>query len=516
LEKLFSEFGPLTETSLPVDRHTRKQKGFAFITFMMPEHAVAAFSALDGKSFQGRLLHLLPAKAKVEQEPEEGEDGEGGKNFKKNKELKQRKTAGSSHNWNSLFLGGSAVADILAEQYGVDKADVVLGEGKAGKTAAVNLALGETQIVAEVRLFLEEQGVSLDAFSRPPSSRSKTVILCKNLPAKTHSEELRDLFSRHGVINRLVLPPHGLSALIDFAEAVEARSAFTKLAYTKFKNAPLYLEWAPDDAFKQPFVKQEEEEEVLEEVKEPVIKEDESKESKKEEKEEEEGHEEGSTLFVKNLNFVTIDSDLKEHFESCGEVFSASVATKKDPRSKEVLSMGFGFITFKKKAAAEKALKTMQHSRLADHCLELKRSERAGNKGGKSDEGKASIEKPSTKLLVRNIPFQATKEEVTAIFKTFGELSAVRLPRKMAGTGDHRGFAFIEFNSLSDAKAAFKSLVHSTHLYGRRLVVEFASGDSSLEEMRSKTRKQWESGGGGGKKSKHMKIEEGTITMDDE
>ena len=125
------------------------------------------------------------------------------------------------------------------------------------------------------------------------------------------------VFSRHGVINRLVLPPHGLSALIDFAEAVEARSAFTKLAYTKFKNAPLYLEWAPADAFKQPFVKQEEE--VLEEMKEPVEKEDSTKEMKKEEKEDE-GHEEGATLFVKNLNFVTIDSDLKEHFETCGEV----------------------------------------------------------------------------------------------------------------------------------------------------------------------------------------------------
>ena len=35
--------------------------------------------------------------------------------------------------------------------------------------------------------------------------------------------------------------------------------------------------------------------------------------------------------------------------------------------------MGFGFITFKKKASLEKALKTMQHIRLADHCLELKR-----------------------------------------------------------------------------------------------------------------------------------------------
>ena len=174
--------------------------------------------------------------------------------------------------------------------------------------------------------------------------------------------------------------------------------------------------------------------------------------------EEEEEAEEGSTLFIKNLNFTSTDADLKQHFINCGQVFSASVATKKDPRSKELLSMGFGFVTFLRKASAEKALKTLQHSRLAEHCLELKRSERAATK----QQGKEvkSVGKPSTKLLVRNIPFQATKEEVTALFRTFGELAAVRLPRKMAGTGDHRGFAFVEFNSISDAKAAFSSLVH--------------------------------------------------------
>ena len=127
---------------------------------------------------------------------------------------------------------------------------------------------------------------------------------------------------RHGVINRLVLPPYGLSALIDFAEAVEARSAFTKLAYTKFKNAPLYLEWAPDDAFKRPFVKPEDDEDV-EEVKEPAEETLFVKEKEKEEKkvdDGEEGHEEGATLFVKNLNFVTTDADLRQHFETCGEV----------------------------------------------------------------------------------------------------------------------------------------------------------------------------------------------------
>ena len=33
-------------------------------------------------------------------------------------------------------------------------------------------------------------------------------------------------------------------------QAADARKAFMALAYTKFKNAPLYLEWAPDNAFK--------------------------------------------------------------------------------------------------------------------------------------------------------------------------------------------------------------------------------------------------------------------------
>ena len=43
--------GPLTEVHLPVDTLTKKTKGFAFITYMIPEHAVKAFSELDGTSF---------------------------------------------------------------------------------------------------------------------------------------------------------------------------------------------------------------------------------------------------------------------------------------------------------------------------------------------------------------------------------------------------------------------------------------------------------------------------------
>ena len=52
---------------------------------MMPEHAVTAFNALDGSIFQGRMLHLLPAKAKKEEQL--GDDA----SFKKKKEAELKK-----------------------------------------------------------------------------------------------------------------------------------------------------------------------------------------------------------------------------------------------------------------------------------------------------------------------------------------------------------------------------------------------------------------------------------------
>ena len=64
LLELFSKYGPTTEVFVPIDKHSNQSMGFAFVTFMMPEHAVQAFNELDGHIFQGRLLHILPAKPK--------------------------------------------------------------------------------------------------------------------------------------------------------------------------------------------------------------------------------------------------------------------------------------------------------------------------------------------------------------------------------------------------------------------------------------------------------------------
>ena len=55
-------------------------------------------------------------------------------------------------------------------------------------------------------------------------------------------------------------PPLPPSAVIEFFESSEARAAFSSLAYTRFKNGPLYLEWAPADALGEAVVKKQDDE----------------------------------------------------------------------------------------------------------------------------------------------------------------------------------------------------------------------------------------------------------------
>ncbi|CAG0886320.1 unnamed protein product [Cyprideis torosa] len=495
IEELFSKYGTLTETLLPINKETRKPMGIAFVTFMFPEQAEKAYQELDGTSFQGRLLHLLPSKPPKRSEVAEGTAESTGMTFKQKQALKAKASAPTSwHQWNTLFLGPNAVAESVAQAYDTEKRDVLSSESGAKESVAVRLALGESEIVAKTRRFLEENGVRLEAFSNGPpaasSKLSKTAFLVKNLPAGTVPRELMPLLSKYGVVARVILPPSGVTALVEFVEAVEARAAFHGLAYTHFKRgAPLYLEWAPSETFSRPPAPEDETggaEDASSRTKEP-----EGETEEPEERPQEQEPEEGTMLFVKNLNFDTTDETLLEHFKAIGPVRSAQVSRRKSPKSDAVLSNGYGFVQYLKKSSADKALRMLQRTFIDGHPIEIKPSHRTTV--GQLPEVRASVvrkatsnDKPLTpKLLVKNVPFQATKKELLDLFMTFGEIRSVRLPSKVGGS--HRGFAFVEFTSQANAKRAFEALVHSTHLYGRRLVLEWAQANESLEDLRKKT-----------------------------
>lgn len=99
-------------------------------------------------------------------------------------------------------------------------------------------------------------------------------------------------------------------------EPSEARKAFTRLAYTKFKNLPLYLEWAPDNCLTSKINQTNEANNntIAEAKNVPEEKTNETKVEIKEkddtESDEEETPEADTTIFVKNLNFITTDADL--------------------------------------------------------------------------------------------------------------------------------------------------------------------------------------------------------------
>ena len=486
LTETFEQFGPLTEVTVPLDKNTNRPTGLGFVTFMLPEHAVKAYEAMDGQVFQGRLLHILPARPRqgkhVKEEREESDSQSGG-SFKKKKEKEQKSRAGSSHNWNSLFLGANSVVDAMSRRYSTPKSRIL--DPESDHSAAVRMALGETQLVSETREFLEAEGVKLDVFEKKNPKRSSTVILVKNLPHGTKQSELQELFSPFGSLHKVILPPAGISALVEFLEPSHAKAAFKRLAYSKFKHLPLYLEWAPVGA-------------VGEEKKKKEMEEEEEVEGggggKEEEKgggeEEGEGGGEGCALFVKNLNFSSNEEGLKSVFSRVDGLTKVEVARKrnmKDPS--HPLSMGFGFVEFCTPQQAQQALKDLQHTELDGHRLELKASHRSRSATAEKSSRKLAKKKEqkSAKIMVRNIPFEASQREVRELFQTFGQLKTVRLPKKMASVGQHRGFGFVEFMTKEDAQRAFDSLCFSTHLYGRRLVLEWAEGEESVEEIRKRT-----------------------------
>jgi multiple RNA-binding domain-containing protein 1 len=141
LFKLFSKYGQVSEVHISVDKSTKSSKGIGFVLFLMPQDAVKAFNELDGKIFQGRLMHLLPAAAVQRKEPKTANDQKFQTEFQKRKEQKMKELSGQDFNWNPLFIRADTVAQAMAAQYNVEKGDIYDRDSKVG----VKMLLHERQ-----------------------------------------------------------------------------------------------------------------------------------------------------------------------------------------------------------------------------------------------------------------------------------------------------------------------------------------------------------------------------------
>ena len=544
-----SHVGKLTAVHVLVDKSTKQSKGLAYATFALPEDGVKCIDVLDGAIFQGRILHVLPAKRAPtnaekntlggvgritiinDDNGEDNDDENDPKNsYKKQKEHARKADAADKKAWNALFMRQDTVLSAVAAMYGVDKGDLLSTETE---DVAVRVALGEAQVIANTKKELGDVGVNVHALESAAASRenvkiarSQHSILIKNLPYESEESDLREMCEKFGTLSQLVLPSTRTIAIAEFLESNEARRAFQGLAYKRYRHVPLYVEWAPKDIFKTSKKNElgdddddDDDDRTTKFNKETSSKDDDV---------EEDPEEKSKVLFVKNIDFSTTDESFLQFFENLCKraggknrrLVSAKIARKPNSdKSKSLLSKGFGFVEFESHETASICSKLVSTGvgKLDGKVLSIELSRQKMSRETVEDDNTNALAikkkskipkgKSATKLVLRNVAFEATKRDVQLLFNPFGVLKSVRVPKKFDGS--HRGFAFIEYTTQREATDAMDALGNA-HLYGRKCVIERADedetvntmddsntavfGESNVEKLREKAKRQIDGG----------------------
>lgn len=225
----------------------------------------------------------------------------------------------------------------------------------------------------------------------------------------------------------MLVPPAGTMAVVEYEKADEALKGFRAVAYRRLGNSVIYLEKGPQAMFVEGAVpgpstyalpadsalrgKRIVEQEVGDLDVDGGV--------QQEEEEEEESITGGATLYVKNLAFSTTQERLAKTFRHLPSFAFARVQTKPDPkRPGDRLSMGYGFIGFKDPESAKKAMGSLQGFVLDGHQLYVKFAGRGVEGEGNDSKEKGALKNASrtTKMIVKNVPFEATKKDIQALF----------------------------------------------------------------------------------------------------
>ena len=281
------------------------------VQYADPAAAAEAFHNVDGEPFQGRLLHVLPAAGKRENKLDEFAIAK--LPLKKQREIKKKSEASTmTFNWNSLFMNQDAVNSAIADRLGVTKHELL---DPTSADAGVRQALAETSVIHEAKSYFAKNDVDLNAFKK--RERGDTSILVKNFPYGMTLEELRKMFEEFGQVLRVLMPPTGTIAIVEMAQPGQAKAAFGGLAYRRIKDSVLFLEKGPKNLFTSPSVHS-----TVPKLDQIGSNSADHKLSASDLLEKDRPTEiaDTTTLFVRNLNFVTTNDRLTEMFQAFGRI----------------------------------------------------------------------------------------------------------------------------------------------------------------------------------------------------
>lgn len=188
-------------------------------------------------------------------------------------------------------------------------------------------------------------------------------------------------------------------------------------------------------------------------------------------------------IIVKNLKYEVTEEEVTNMFAKYGTLVNVIFPP----------AHGSALVEYARPDEAKKAFRALSYVQVLDQPMLLQwapasatssgeaQEEEAGDRYVVKKKAEAEIKLKTTTLLVKNVPFRATKDDLYKIVNTWASLKGVRMPKKADGSG-HRGFAFLDFNTKKEAAAALENL-GNVHLYDRHLIVQPAERGRNVESL---------------------------------
>ncbi|KAM9292492.1 LOW QUALITY PROTEIN: RNA-binding protein 28 [Morus bassanus] len=199
----------------------------------------------------------------------------------------------------------------------------------------------------------------------------------------------------------------------------------------------------------------------------------------------------GRTVLVRGLPPAATGPDLERVFGRLGPLRRCFVVTERGTKT----SRGFGYVTFSLAEDAQRALR--EAPTLAGHRLSVtparqrhrdgrRKPQRQEEEEEEKDEAAAAgavaaaapprPKKPraasrKARLIVRNLSFKCSEDDLRSLFSPFGTVLEVNIPRKQ--DGKMRGFAFVQLGNVLQAAKAIRGM-NMKEIKGRPVAVDWA------------------------------------------
>ena len=223
------------------------------------------------------------------------------------------------------------------------------------------------------------------------------------------------------------------------------------------------------------------------------------------------------------FNVCMSPQDLKDSFKKYGPIDSVRVIEDKITRK----SRGFGFVNFKNIEDAEKAKNNSVDLVMNDRKLQVNFSlpqrpyipiSERNTKLNSSERERFADPEPSKCLCVFGLGIHTTVKDLKLIFKKYGSIDNLAIIKDKV-TRESRGYAFIYFHNLNDAKKAKKDCAELV-IEGREIKVSYSFTSQPNDPNRNKRQPIISCGDGrsaktGEEEGRCSRIEEKSFRMSD-